>query len=256
MGAPTAPGRETYIGSWRGHINAARQIVDNRLGSALIMEDDMDWDVRIKSQLVQFAQGTRQLLNTPAGSTPHSPYGDDWDVLWIGHCGETTFPKDDERKYVISNDYSVPSFKSLDTVNDEIKKHPEHSRFIHDVKGTICSFAYALSYKGAQKLILGLALQEWKGNFDNALSNGFCNNFPSIKPTCLTVQPAYMFHHRQAGSMKADSDTESGGQNGEVRAQAYTPNMRYSVRLNLEGILRGDTQLSDQWPDDKVRPAR
>lgn len=42
---------ETDLGSWRGHMNAVQTIVEQGISTALIMEDDMDWDVRLKSQL-------------------------------------------------------------------------------------------------------------------------------------------------------------------------------------------------------------
>jgi hypothetical protein len=65
-------------------------VVENGYSSVLIMEDDMDWDVRIKSQLLQVAKGARYLQ--PSSKMDVSPYGDDWDVLWLGHCGEV-FPE-------------------------------------------------------------------------------------------------------------------------------------------------------------------
>jgi hypothetical protein len=38
-------------------------MVERRVSSALIFEDDADWDVALKMQLVQFARGSRFLLN-------------------------------------------------------------------------------------------------------------------------------------------------------------------------------------------------
>jgi GR25 family glycosyltransferase involved in LPS biosynthesis len=42
-------------GSWRSHMNALRTVVEQGLESALILEDDVDWDARLKSQLETFA---------------------------------------------------------------------------------------------------------------------------------------------------------------------------------------------------------
>ena len=36
-------------------MNAVASILDNSLSSALIIEDDADWDVNLKTQLTQFA---------------------------------------------------------------------------------------------------------------------------------------------------------------------------------------------------------
>ncbi|MCJ1364751.1 hypothetical protein MMC16_003867 [Acarospora aff. strigata] len=107
------------IGSWRAHLNAILTVVQQNLSTALIFEDDVDWDVRIRSQLRDFAF-TSQALIQPLFSDPSiypdptypapngdltmppdmnfdclpsvvapssSPYGDGWDVLWLGHCG-------------------------------------------------------------------------------------------------------------------------------------------------------------------------
>lgn len=39
-------------------------------------------DVRLKAQLKQVAEGARYVMQSSEPSS--SPYGDDWDVLWLG----------------------------------------------------------------------------------------------------------------------------------------------------------------------------
>jgi hypothetical protein len=39
-------------------------------------------DVRLKSQLKQIAEGARHIM--PSSQPSSSPYGADWDVLWLG----------------------------------------------------------------------------------------------------------------------------------------------------------------------------
>jgi len=58
-------------GSWRAHINAISQVLEQNLESALIMEDDIDWDIRLKDQLQDFALSTHHILSTSreAGTT-------------------------------------------------------------------------------------------------------------------------------------------------------------------------------------------
>ncbi|KAI3398674.1 hypothetical protein diail_8713, partial [Diaporthe ilicicola] len=114
---PSSPNHERLqdpsIGSWRAHINAIQEIVKRNLSSALILEDDADWDIRVKEQLRDFATATRALTQPLEGSTNsyadptypipkgqatvrefqfhklpntvsprYSPYGDSWDLLW------------------------------------------------------------------------------------------------------------------------------------------------------------------------------
>lgn len=77
--------------------------MEENLESALILEDDVDWDVRLKPQLELIAEGSRSLLtspdleatrfSTPMAKAPFtSPYGPGWDLMWLGHCGEV-FPE-------------------------------------------------------------------------------------------------------------------------------------------------------------------
>ncbi|KAL8673921.1 MAG: hypothetical protein Q9168_001668 [Polycauliona sp. 1 TL-2023] len=52
------PQHDATIGCWRSHMQAAHNIVNNRLSSALVFEDDSDWDVTFRSQLINFALGS------------------------------------------------------------------------------------------------------------------------------------------------------------------------------------------------------
>ncbi|KAL8356257.1 hypothetical protein RB601_001527 [Gaeumannomyces tritici] len=108
--------RKGNVGSWRAHMNVLRTIVEEGLETALILEDDIDWDVRLKSQLQTFSLASQAFLQPLDGHShgrslsallrdegdatttlpripqlPHqpqgSPYGTGWDVLWLGHCG-------------------------------------------------------------------------------------------------------------------------------------------------------------------------
>lgn len=63
------------IGCWRAHLNAYQQMVQHNIQPALIFEDDADWDLVFKYQMLDVARGTRFLLNS-TGSDTNSPYGD------------------------------------------------------------------------------------------------------------------------------------------------------------------------------------
>ncbi|GME23946.1 putative mfs transporter protein [Neofusicoccum parvum] len=114
-------------------MNVLRTIVEQNINSALVLESDVDWDIRIKQQMQDFALASRLLIQPLAGTTDQfidptypapassdqrpvdidvnkfisagttsapttSPYGDidRWDLLWVGHCG-TRFPKADDQ---------------------------------------------------------------------------------------------------------------------------------------------------------------
>ncbi|KAI9799162.1 MAG: hypothetical protein M1833_004202 [Piccolia ochrophora] len=240
---------EANVGSWRGHIDTIRSMLDNDISTALILEDDVDWDVRLKSQLINFARGARFIRNTPESAPTLSPYGDDWDVLWLGHCGEH-FPANDSRRFVISGDPSVPAYQNTYQPENDMQKEsfPEHTRIVHTSDAPICTFAYAVSRRGAQKIMYALSVAKLEGNFDNALA-WFCQA-KTLGARCVSVQPTYFFHHRPAGTSRKDSDINRWGEDNEVQREVgFTENIRWSVRLNMEQIITNTGTYHDQYPD-------
>ena len=145
-------------GCWRAHMNAAAAIIDNNLSSGLIVEDDADWDINIKTQLTRFALGTRHILDASTSSEPLSPYGDNWDMLWIGHCAQSS-PEQPFARFIIENDTTVRApnhrwhlWNPEKTLTHDLP-HNRSSRVVYRSAGGCCSFAYALSYTGARKYI-------------------------------------------------------------------------------------------------------
>lgn len=206
------------------------------------MEDDLDWDVRLLSQMRELAKGARWLSNIPPSQKQHSPYGDDWDILWPGHCGEV-LPEHDDRRYVIKDDETVAP-KEKQPWLKALRSYPEHTRIIHKTGAPICSFAYAVSYRGAQKILLALALKGSNLAFDNNLAF-FCRD-GHLDIKCVSVQPMLFMHHRPAGNMNKDSDIQTG--NGKsIRQKGFTENIVFSVRLNLEQLIMGTKDYVMQW---------
>ncbi|KAK9795975.1 putative Glycosyltransferase family 28 N-terminal domain-containing protein [Seiridium cardinale] len=246
---PSIPGQrrlpDPSIGSWRGHMNAIREVVRRNLSSALILEDDADWDVRIRDQLDSFALSTRALIQPLEGTEvgyadstyprpplgpmptvpdisfnqlPHttvpivSPYGDDWDVLWLGHCG-MHFPVRDNivipKGRVVHTDPTVPQQQYLWTIsnpNDIKEQYPNHTRVVHHVQDGVCSLGYAVSQKGARRMLYELGLKNFNAGFD-ILLRWFCEGVEGRGyHNCLTVQPGLFQHHRFAGPKSANSD--------------------------------------------------
>ncbi|RAL67175.1 hypothetical protein DID88_007953 [Monilinia fructigena] len=124
--------KDGALGSWRGHMNIIRRIIENNLASAFIMEDDVDWDIRLLNQLPEYARGIRTLSHIPSTQRQHSPYGDNWDILWPGHCGDvlpSTLTKDPSAPtkddlYIIKEDETVAP-KSAQTWLKALVAYPE-----------------------------------------------------------------------------------------------------------------------------------
>ncbi|TEY47668.1 hypothetical protein BOTCAL_0302g00160 [Botryotinia calthae] len=257
---------ESNLGSWRGHMNAVRRIVEQNLTSALIFEDDVDWDTRLKSQLLTFAAGSKFIQYT--STTPSnliSPYGDNWDLLWLGHCGEV-FPETlDEykslspsspeiahlsRKYIITSDPTVAPpihFKGFQNATQN-----PHTRWVHISGGPICTFAYALSQQGARKVLWDLSVDKLAGPFDNALA-GLCRwgrDSKRLGMRCISVTPGLFQHHKARGWIGGDSDIQKvGSTKGEVREKGVTENVVWSARMNVREMLMGE-KIRGQWDDE------
>ena len=266
------------------------RVVHRNLTSALILEDDTDWDVRIKDQLYDFAlsahaltQPLRGLPNTyldptfpfpypnSPGSFPDipfpqlpatvpptvSPYGDDWDVLWIGHCG-MHFPFEGSKnlpkgRIIRLDDATVAPKKNLWTFNIPFtlkEQYPAHTRAYHHVQEGVCSLGYAVSQRGAQKLLHEVGLKPVSVPFD-LLLRAYCEGEKGRKEgrQCLTTQPGVFQHHRGVGPASAMSDI--GDHGNEWRDTPMTDMIRWSVRLNADVLMDGRTDFVDQWPDEK-----
>lgn len=249
------------------------------------MEDDIDWDVRIKRQLRDFALSSRALLQPlrdsegyadpsypyqtakspkktvnlkfselpPTKDPITTPYGDGWDAFWLGNCG-MNFP--DEKNAFISrgrvaseNDETVPAKKFLENANipQLLEQYPDHTRVVHHSQGGICSLAYAVTQRGAQKMLYELALKPVTRPFDLML-HAFCGgDLGGEDHNCLAISPPIFNHHRPAGNMNSESDISPHGEN--YRDQSMTDLVRWSVRVNAAELLRGKQNFVDAYPD-------
>ncbi|KAI5456865.1 hypothetical protein BGZ63DRAFT_516478 [Mariannaea sp. PMI_226] len=280
------------LGCWRAHMNAIREIVHRNLSSALIMEDDADWDVRIKSQLRDFALSTHALIqpladappgsyadptflnpaehmedpvpeipfdNLPATIPPvTSPYGDDWDLLWLGHCGmlfpwpgNPNLPKG---RVIHLNDETVAQKQYLYSVTPPftlVDDYPHHTRAVNHVQDGVCTLGYAVSQRGARKLLHDVGLMDLERPIDILLAYFCTGDHGRSFHTCLGIQPGIFQHHRAAGPINASSDI--GDHGAGFREKSNTDMIRWSVLLNADEILNGGTNFSDQLPDDKKK---
>lgn len=221
------------------------RVVRERISTALILEDDSDWDVSFRDQLADFATGSRYISGTT--TKPRSPYGDDWDLLWLGHCSAQQDPSD-QRRYVIENDDTVPpverrrNFSLVPKLNE--LGYDNSTRIVFRANDGVCLYSYALSFRGAQKVL------RWQNNIDKfrpidiSIGNQ-CKNDPNFK--CIAVFPQLVDSHKAAGRQSRDSDIGTFDPNN-IRAKAYTNNIVRSTRLNVENLIY-DGKIEDQWPD-------
>jgi hypothetical protein len=199
--------------AWLGHLNALQWFLESNLSTALIIEDDVDWDLHIRHHQVPLvASEMRNLLSAnPAEPDDHfaairehnreqSYWGDmtQWEVLYLGHCGDYFDLKYwQDLPHSIFHDPSLPRMEFL---------HPEtqtwlreagigsKQRMVHRSKQPLCSFAYAVNRKSAERMLAELAREEeghgtW--SFDVRLLEA-CRD---LGWKCWTANPE-LFHHQ------------------------------------------------------------
>ncbi|KAH1286718.1 hypothetical protein KXX33_000313 [Aspergillus fumigatus] len=248
--------KPTAAACWRAHMNALRTVVEKRHATALIMEDDADWDVSLKQQLREFARGLRTLSPTTT-ATKQAPYGTDWDLLWVGGCS-TAAGANETQFYAIPNDPTVPGMNRRSfwvdrrgPVDQWKQRFPqlreESTRYVYRADTGCCLYGYAVTYNGARKILASLSVDHLEVPVDNALGD-MCGgrNRPQIQ--CYAPHPNLIATHRRAGSSYKDSDIESYGQDNWHPDEAW--DLVYSTKLNLHRLLAGSEKVMSQWPDD------
>jgi hypothetical protein len=77
------------LGCWRSHANIWRKIINEDISTAIILEDDADWDVNIKEQMFLQSQAilsNPNLITQDSSIEEGKPYRDDWDIFFLGAC--------------------------------------------------------------------------------------------------------------------------------------------------------------------------
>jgi GR25 family glycosyltransferase involved in LPS biosynthesis len=231
-------------------------VITNDYSTALVLEDDADWDVSLKSQLREFARGLHALKGTDHVSK-EAPYGTDWDLLWIGGCAsgpnanETSF-------YAIPMDPTVPRVHHraawggpTDKWREQYPELAEDStRFIYRAEMGCCMFGYAITNKGARKILSALSIDHLDQPVDNALDNLCAGSNGRRQIECWAPFPNLIGTHRRAGSASRDSDIESNRIDEFHEELAW--NMVYSTKRNIQQLVAGEDFVYSQWNDEDV----
>ncbi|MCJ1476692.1 hypothetical protein MMC13_005360 [Lambiella insularis] len=225
--------------AWLGHVHVLKNFLASSLSTALLLEDDADWDVSIRSQTTLLAQALSQpitpsspsTLSPPQLSLPPSPLA--WDVLWLGHCGDSHLSAPFTRPYADPSTLPAPLLRGLYHEN-----LPNGTRLLHPSAAPVCSFAYAVTRAGAAQLLAlsppfsaakpdphpaEATAPAWDLQLSGACAQG--------RVRCVTVNPELMHHHRMGGR----GFSAIGEANGEERVSEhdYTWNVGWSARCNV-----------------------
>jgi hypothetical protein len=149
-------------------------------------------------------------------------------------------------RVVFLQDHTVPEKHYLNNYYE--KEIPPHTRVVHHPRGSVCSLAYAISQAGARRILYDMGIKAFTKPFDIMLRD-FCDGANGHEThNCLTVQPQLFSSHWPVGMTGAESDISA--MKNQPRDKANTQNIRWSTRINIERLLRGQTEFVDQYPDE------
>jgi hypothetical protein len=226
-------------------------VIENSYSTALILEDDADWDVTIKFQLREFARGIQSLKGITTVSK-QAPYGTDWDLLWIGGCASGP-DANQTQFYAIPDDPTVPSVQRRATWSGPLdswkEQFPEDStRFIYRAEAGCCTYGYAVTNRGAKKILTALAIDHIEAPVDNAMSE-LCGGLGDRQRIdCFAPFPNLIGTYRPAGPAYRDSDIAVTGDQRIHEEQAF--NLVYSTRRNIHRLVAGEPSVFSQWGEE------
>ncbi|KAI1119194.1 glycosyltransferase family 25 protein [Nemania sp. NC0429] len=213
--------------AWIAHLDLLKYVVAAGFETAFIVEDDVDFDVRIKAQMRLVSENVREYtrgdasLSSPPSSLDYddsdedgeededggdnkdnkdnmdnmddgTPFGTVWDVLWLGHCGAEI--DDDSVKQPLS--YADPTRCPADlyvgwwTANLEAHVPAGH-RVVQDAgPRTVCTFGYGVTRRSAQKILVALG-----GGAHEAFDVLLAARCREGSLRCLVVNPQLFQHY-------------------------------------------------------------
>lgn len=183
--------------AWMAHLDLLRFVVASRLETAFVVEDDVDWDVAVKAQMRLISDNVRAYTGVPARDT--TPFGSDWDVLWLGHCGaivvgnENNDNDGDGGKEPLSyaDDTRIDIEQYSGWTRPKIRdKIPAGHRLVQDISWAVCTFGYGVTRQSAPKVLRLLATGAGEA-FDVMLS-AYCR---TGQLRCLAVNPQVFNHY-------------------------------------------------------------
>ena len=216
------------VKAWLSHHVVLREFLKSGQETALIFEDDIDWDIRLKSIQVPLAQRAARSLGSTKNTVDPTlyPWGSpkDWDLLYLGHCGDYLnmiqkgigvghhHPGDLERlKHVLYEDPTMLNHTDLHPFTSSFLTAltvPERTRVLHHSVWPLCTFGYAITRATAQRLLTDLAppkegIHKHITAYDAAILTACRDNHI----LCYTLQPE-LFHHMEGESLIAGEEAE------------------------------------------------
>ncbi|KAK5451470.1 hypothetical protein LTS15_008235 [Exophiala xenobiotica] len=228
--------------AWLAHIDLLKFVIASGFETAFIVEDDVDFDVRLKEQIRLVSDNVRQFVETPAHDP--RPYGANWDVLWLGHCGSAI--EDDMPamlKYRDETRCKTEHYSGWSKHYLRDKLEDQH-RLVQTSVQTVCTFGYGVTRQSAPKILqlLGTGSNE---AFDVSMSS-FCR---SGDLRCVVVNPQIMNHYEPAKDAGYLSPVHVGDGQG-----SSTGDMAFEGVMGTTGNIEQSARCKALFNDVCMRP--
>lgn len=264
----------TEIGSVKAtmsYLSLLQQFLDTGAETALLIEDDADFSIHIKDQLDSLSKAMwRDVVDVdieqsasrprrPRRQAPANPparldrmsdpfHSEDWDILWLGHCGIESTNAIATRTY--SDPKALPWSRLTSTFNNyyeqmlsnEQLRSLQVQQILYNATA-LSTYAWAITRSHAQWLLAELRSSRTQ-EFDIAL-HVRCKGG---KQRCAIPVPELMHHHKVLGEVAISTQG-----NGTVArkdlgwwrgAHKYTYNVEWSARCNAAGV---GEKLAEGW---------
>ncbi|KAK9388143.1 hypothetical protein V1515DRAFT_597846 [Lipomyces mesembrius] len=237
--------RPPELGCWRAHVDAWRYLLQSDFETLLVLEDDVDFDANIHDifELLSTQMQHNRIRTTPP--TEHekkaAPYGLDWDVLYVGQCSDRSNENRQDLVHIYE-DPNVPSrHDTFDHFVGQLQSLGIHGRNLGKMRAIapawspVCTMGYAITRKGAERLILDLSYRGITAAIDidiiRKLQQGIIRGYSITPPLFSAWRVDGAKDSDNQGLEKDQSELGAGNRHG------YSHSMKTSARKKMVKIL-------------------
>ncbi|KPI45562.1 uncharacterized protein AB675_350 [Cyphellophora attinorum] len=160
------------------------------------------------------------------------------------------------RRYVISNDPMVEPPSTREHIgNPKMSRWEENgselgnsTRMIYPAMAGVCTGSYAISQRGARKLLYRMSLQPFNNPVDWGMNYACADRTFGLN--CVATYPTIIGLYRPAGNWSKHSDI---GYMPEadmgIQEEGISQRIVFSTRKNLERLFREDYEFESNYPD-------
>ena len=235
-------------------------MIHENITSALIMESDVDWDMRIKDSMVGLGEGVKAIADWPfdpaqSSKDPkhprnfekelqtESPYGDKWDLVWMGHCGSSA---DGNGRIYAWDDIGAPDEEHAWSYAERPGEghRPPGTRIVFQMRKTVCTTAYMMSNRGAHKF--EKIFREANSPIDLKIWSD-CEHNPTL--SCLGVWPQIISMAESKTNIKHTEGGQAFGHEVTEEKVVAGNGIQISARINAkEGLASlGPDHWKAEW---------